>query len=111
MDEQLKEIRKCHHPNYLNTKTIINNIDKSSCVEEKCELIIEKNNDNIETCIESEIDSKVTRNEGTESVGKTISCERPSPEKSTNFQEVRRNFHDSKNDNNEESLLLVKDTY
>ena len=42
LDGQSKEIRKCHHQKYLNTKTIINNINKSSCLEQKCELIIEK---------------------------------------------------------------------
>ena len=42
LDEQLKEIRKCHHQKYLNTKPIINNINKSNCLEQKCELIIEK---------------------------------------------------------------------
>ena len=49
LDEQLKEIRKCHHQKYLNTKPIINNINESHCLEQKCELIIEKNNDYIET--------------------------------------------------------------
>ena len=62
LDGQSKEIRKCHHQKYLNTKTIINNINKSSCLEQKCELIIEKNNDNIETYIESKIDSEVAEN-------------------------------------------------
>ena len=73
LDEQLKEIRKCHHQKYLNTKPIINNINKSSCLEQKCELIIEKNNDHIETFIEYKIDSKVARNEETESVGEKFS--------------------------------------
>ena len=77
LDEQLKEIRKCHHQKYLNTKPIINNINKSSCLEQKCELIIEKNNDHIETFIEYKIDSKVARNEETESVGKTNSRGKP----------------------------------
>ena len=110
LDEQLKEIRKCHHQKYLNTKPIINNINKSNCLEQKCELIMEKNNDNIETCTEYKIDSKIARNEETESVGKTNSCEKPPPEKSANFLEIQRNFHDSENDNNEESQLIVKDT-
>ena len=61
LDEQLKQICKCHHQKYLNTKQIINNINKSNCIEEKSELIREKNNDNIETCIESKINSKVER--------------------------------------------------
>ena len=61
LDEQLKQTYKCHHQKYLNTKQIINNINKSNCIEEKSELIIEKNNDNIETCIESKISSKVER--------------------------------------------------
>ena len=39
-----------------------------------------KYNDNIETCIEYKIDSKVARNEETESLGKT-SREKPPPEK------------------------------
>ena len=30
LDEQLKEIRKSHHQKYLNTKPIINNINKSN---------------------------------------------------------------------------------
>ena len=42
LDEQLKEIRKCHHQKYLNTKPIINNINKNSCLEQKCELVKEK---------------------------------------------------------------------
>ena len=41
LDEKLKEFRKCHHQKYLNTKPIINIINKSNCLEEKCELIIE----------------------------------------------------------------------
>ena len=83
LDEELQEIRKCHHQKYLNTKPIINDINKSSCLEQKCELIIEKNNDNIETFIEYKIDSKVARNEETESVGETNSRGKPPPEKST----------------------------
>ena len=71
LDEQLKEICKCHHQRYLNTKLIINNINESNFLEQKCELIIEKNNDNIETCIEYKINNEITRNEETESVGKT----------------------------------------
>ena len=43
----------------FNTKLIIININKSNCLEQKCELIIEKNNGNIETCIEYKIDSKI----------------------------------------------------
>ena len=38
------------------------------------------------------------------------SREKPPPEKSTNFHEIQRNFHDSENDNNEENELIVKDT-
>ena len=30
LDEQLKQIRKCHYQKYLNTKPIINNINKSN---------------------------------------------------------------------------------
>ena len=45
------------------TKPIINNINKYNCLEQKWELIIENNNDNIETFIEYKIDSKVARNE------------------------------------------------
>ena len=71
LDEQLKEIGKCHHQRYLNTKLIINNINESNFLEQKCELIIEKNNDNIETCIEYKINNEITRNGETESVGKT----------------------------------------
>ena len=44
-------------------------------------LIIETNNDNIVTCIEYKIDSKVARNEETESVGKTTLCQKHSAEK------------------------------
>ena len=69
-----------------------------------------KNNDNIGTCVEYKIDSKVARNEETESPGKTNSREKPPPEKSTNFCEIQRNFHDSENDNNEEDQLVVKGT-
>ena len=71
----IKEICKCHHQNYLNTKTVINYTNKSSCLEEKCKLTLEKNNDSIETCIEFKNDSKVTRNNETESVEKTTSWE------------------------------------
>ena len=60
-----------------------------------------KYNDNIETCIEYKIDSKVARNEETESVGKANSREKPPPEKSTKFHEIQRNFSDTENDNNE----------
>ena len=61
----------------LNTEPILNNINKSSCLEQKCELITEKNSDNIEAFIEYKIDSKVPRNEETESVGKTNSRGKP----------------------------------
>ena len=110
LDDQLKENHKCHHQKYLNTKPIINNINKSNCLEQKCELIMGKNNENIETYIEYKIDSKIGRNEETESVGKKISREKPPPEKSANFQNVQRNFHDNENDNNEENQLIAKDT-
>ena len=75
LNEQLKEIRKCHNQKYLDTKPIINNINKSNWLEQKCELIIEKDNDNIETFIEYKIDIKVARNKETESVGKANSHE------------------------------------
>ena len=32
------------------------------------------------------------------------------PEKSANFCEIQRNFHNSENDNNEENQLIIKDT-
>ena len=67
----------------------------------KWEFIIEKNNGNIETFIEYKIDSKVARNEETESVGKNNSYEKPPPEKSTTFRKIQRNFYDCENDNNE----------
>ena len=53
LDEQLKEIRKCHHQKYLHKKPIINNINKSNCLEHclNCVLIIQKNNDKIGACI------------------------------------------------------------
>ena len=108
LDEQLKEIHKFHHQKYVNTKPIINNVNKSNYLEQKCKLIIEKDHDNIETLIEYKIDSKVARNEQTESVGKTNSLEKSPPEKSTNFHEIQRNFQDSENDNNEENQLLQK---
>ena len=73
-------------------------------------MIIRKNNDKIETCIEYKIDSIVARNEETESVGKTSTRQKPSPEKSTNFQEIQRNFHGSEIDYNEENQLVAKDT-
>ena len=71
---------------------------------------MEKNNDNIETCTEYKIDSKITRNKETESVEKAISREKPPPEKSADFLKLQRNSRDSENDNNEESQLIVKDT-
>ena len=108
LDEQLKKIHKFHHQKYVNTKPIINNVNKSNYLEQKCKLIIEKDHDNIETLIEYKIDSKVARNEQTESVGKTNSLEKSPPEKSTNFHEIQRNFQDSENDNNEENQLLQK---
>ena len=58
---------------YLITKPVIININKSNCLEQKCELVIEKNNDNVETFIEYKIDSKVARNEETESAGEKFS--------------------------------------
>ena len=36
--------------------------------------------------------------------------EKPSPEKSTNFHEIQRNFHDSENDNKEDNQLIVTET-
>ena len=36
LDEQLKEILKCYHQKYLNTKPIINNINKNNCLEQNC---------------------------------------------------------------------------
>ena len=109
LDEQLKEICKCHHQKYLNTKPIINNVNKSKYLEQKRELIIEKYNDNVETYIESIIESKVARNEETKSVGKTTFCEEPPPEKLINFHEIQRNFHNNENYNNEENRLIAKD--
>ena len=99
----MKKICKCHHQKYLDTKSIINNINKSNCLEQKCKLIIEKNNDNIETFIEYKIDGKIARNKETESIGKINSREKPPPEKSTSFHKIQRNFHDSEKDNNEEN--------
>ena len=61
-----------------------------------------KNDDNTETYIEYKIDSRVARNEETESAGKTNLREPP--------HEIQRNFHDSENNNNEEYQLIVKDT-
>ena len=110
LDEQLKKIPKCHHQKYLNTKPITNNIIKSNCLQQKRELIMEKNNDNIETCTEHKIDSKITSNEETESVEKTLSREKPPPEKSADFLKLQRNSQDIGNDNNEESQLVIKDT-
>ena len=46
-------------------KTIINNINKSNCLEQKCKLIIETNNGNLEIFVEYKIDSKIARNEQT----------------------------------------------
>ena len=42
LDEPLKEICKCHHQKYFNTKPIINYINRSNCLEQKCGLIMEK---------------------------------------------------------------------
>ena len=67
-----------------------------------------KNNDNIETCILSKINSKVARNKKTEFVKKITSSEKYPPEKSTNFHEIQRNMHDSENDNNGKNPLPVK---
>ena len=67
-----------------------------------------KKKDNIETCIVSKIDSKVARNKKTECVKKITSSEKHPPEKSTNFQEIQRNMHDSENDNNDKNPLPVK---
>ena len=64
----------------------------------------------LKLAIEDKIDSKVVRNEETESAGKRNSPEKPPPEKSTNFHGVQRNFHDNHNDNKEENRLIVKDT-
>ena len=102
----LKQIRKCNHQKHPNIKPIINNINKSNCLEQKYGLIIEKNNDNTETFIEYQIDSKVARNE--ETVGKTNSHEKPPQERSTNCHEIQRNFHDSENDNEENQLIVTE---
>ena len=48
-------------------------------LRKKSELIIEIKIHDIVTCTESKIDSKVARNEETESVGKAISREKPPP--------------------------------
>ena len=69
-----------------------------------------KNNDNIDTCIESKINSKVASNEETESVGKTNPHEKPPTEKSTNIHEIQRNSHNGENNDNKENQLIVKDT-
>ena len=102
----LKQIRKCNHQKHPNIKPIINNINKSNCLEQKYELIIEKNNDNTETFIEYKIDSKVARIE--ETVGKTNSHEKPPQERSTNCHEIQRNFHDSENDTEENQLIVTE---
>ena len=103
LDEQLKEIPKCHHQKYLNTKPIINNINKSDCLEQKCGLIIKKNYENIETFIDYKIDSKIARNKETESVRKRNLHQKPPPEKSPNSHEIQRSFNDSEIYNNEEN--------
>ena len=65
----------------------------------------------MKTCSESKADSKFLRNQETETVGKTTpSRQKPPPEKSTNFNEIQRNFHNSETDSNEENQLPVKDT-
>ena len=71
---------------------------------------MEKNNDNTETCTEYKVDSKITRNEETEPVEKTISREKPPPEKSADVLKIQRNSQDRENDNNEESQLIVRNT-
>ena len=43
-------------------------------------------------------------------LGKKSYREKPSPEKSTNFHEIQRNFHDSENDNKEDNQLIVTET-
>ena len=79
-------------------------------LRKKSELIIETKIHDIVTCTESKIDSKVARNEETESVGKAISREKPPPEKLGKYHENQRNIYDIENDNNEENRLIIKDT-
>ena len=104
LDEKFKKIHKCHHQKYLNTKPI----NRNNCLDQKCTLIIEKDNDNIEICIAYIIYSKVGRNEETESVRKTNLNDKPTPEKSTNYYEIQRNFEESENDHIEKNQLIVK---
>ena len=75
-------------------------------LQKKSELIIETKIDDIVTCTESKIDSKVARNEETESVSR----EKPPPEKLGKYHENQRNICDIENDNNEENRLIIKDT-
>ena len=103
LDEPLKEICKCHHQKYFNTKPIINYINRSNCLEQKCGLIMEK----IVTILKLALNIKpIVKSQETRKqnmLEKTNSCEKPPPEKSTNFHKIQRNFHDTKNHNNEEN--------
>ena len=84
---------------------------ESSCLAEKRELPEEKNNDNIETCIEHKINYKFVRNKETEIVGNNIKT--PYVEnlhKKNQQNQFQRNFHNKRNDNNAENQLVVKYT-
>ena len=107
LGEQLIEIRKCHHQKYLNAKPTDNNIRKSNCLEQKCELIIEKMMTigklavNIKLIVKSQLQTN-------SNIEKANSRGKPPPEKSTNFHKIQRNFHNSENNNNEENRLKIK---
>ena len=110
LDEQLKEIRKCHHQKYLNTKPIINNINKNSCLEQKCELVKEKIMTILKLSLNIKSIVKSQEMKKQNMFGETNSREKSPPEKSTIFDEIQRNFHDGENDNNEENQLIVTET-
>ena len=84
---------------------------ESSCLAEKRELPEDKNNDNMETCIEYKINYKFVRNKETEIVGNNIKT--PYVEnlhKKNQQNQFQRNFHNKRNDNNAENQLVVKYT-
>ena len=84
---------------------------ESSCLAEKRELPEDKNNDNMETCIEYKINYKFVRNKETEIVGNNIKTPYVENLHQKNQQnQFQRNFHNKRNDNNAENQLVVKYT-
>ena len=77
-------------------------MNKSNCLEQKCELIMEKK---MMTILKLTLNIKSIV--GSQEMKKQNLLEK---QIHVNLHEIQRNFHDSENNNNEEYQLIVKDT-